>query len=205
MLSVPPQKTHSLSLSTTFFLTFPSFLPPPSPRYDEDETVRVVMSGNQEPKSVDVTQEAIDAGTEELNKRVTAAMRDAHAKSVTVSALPFAWCTVGGGSPRTPPRAPLNTPAPPFPCARWLLSLSGHEGKDARPGKEAGHPQPCRIGHVNLEPTLATHHRIAHPQTASCTPLDLALGCSMPYPSRTASTSTASDSIPSLSGAVLGM
>ncbi|GAX73726.1 hypothetical protein CEUSTIGMA_g1179.t1 [Chlamydomonas eustigma] len=50
--------------------------------YDEDETVRVLMSGNQEPKSVDITQAAIDSGPEELSKRVTAAMRDSHSKSV---------------------------------------------------------------------------------------------------------------------------
>jgi len=50
--------------------------------YDEDETVRVVMTGNQEPKSVDLTKEAIDAGAEELSRRLTMAMKDAHAKSV---------------------------------------------------------------------------------------------------------------------------
>lgn len=32
--------------------------------YDEEETVRVVMTGNQEPKSVDLTQAAMDAGPE---------------------------------------------------------------------------------------------------------------------------------------------
>ncbi len=46
------------------------------------ETVRVVMTGNQEPKSVDITQEAIDAGAEETSRRVITAMRDAHGKSV---------------------------------------------------------------------------------------------------------------------------
>mmetsp|Transcript_6810 Transcript_6810/g.15073 ORF Transcript_6810/g.15073 Transcript_6810/m.15073 type:complete len:159 (+) Transcript_6810:46-522(+) len=50
--------------------------------YDEDETVRVVMTGNQEPKSVDVTQAAMDAGAEEVSRRVTLAMKDAHGKSV---------------------------------------------------------------------------------------------------------------------------
>jgi len=50
--------------------------------YDADETVRVVMTGNQEPKAVDITKEAYDAGPEELSARVTAAMRDAHGKSV---------------------------------------------------------------------------------------------------------------------------
>eukprot|EP00955_Chlamydomonas_euryale_P013428 144860-Chlamydomonas_euryale.AAC.7 len=32
--------------------------------YDEEETVRVVMTGNQEPKSVDITQAAMDVGAE---------------------------------------------------------------------------------------------------------------------------------------------
>jgi hypothetical protein len=32
--------------------------------YDEDETVRVIMTGNQEPKAVDITQAAMDAGAE---------------------------------------------------------------------------------------------------------------------------------------------
>ncbi|MEW5309328.1 MAG: hypothetical protein WDW38_001223 [Sanguina aurantia] len=50
--------------------------------YDEDETVRVVMTGNQEPKSVDITQAAMDTSAEELSRRVTAAMRDSHLKSV---------------------------------------------------------------------------------------------------------------------------
>eukprot|EP00798_Chlamydomonas_sp_ICE-L_P018794 gene18794-25339_t len=35
--------------------------------YDEEETVRVIMTGNQEPKSVDITQDAVDSGVEELN------------------------------------------------------------------------------------------------------------------------------------------
>lgn len=32
--------------------------------YSEDETVRVVMSGNQEPKSVDITESAIEQGSD---------------------------------------------------------------------------------------------------------------------------------------------
>lgn len=32
--------------------------------YDDDETVRVVLSGNQVPKAVEITQEGIDAGAE---------------------------------------------------------------------------------------------------------------------------------------------
>ncbi|KAL4448896.1 hypothetical protein ABPG77_007613 [Micractinium sp. CCAP 211/92] len=50
--------------------------------FSADETVRVVMSGNQEPRSVDITQEAYDQGVDRLNELVGEAMRDAHAKSV---------------------------------------------------------------------------------------------------------------------------
>ena len=32
--------------------------------YSEDETVRVVMSGNQEPKSVEITETAIEQGSD---------------------------------------------------------------------------------------------------------------------------------------------
>lgn len=32
--------------------------------YCEDETVRVVMSGNQEPRSVDFTEEALEQGSD---------------------------------------------------------------------------------------------------------------------------------------------
>lgn len=44
--------------------------------------MRVVLTGNQVPKAVEITQEGIDAGAEELSRRVTAAMREAHGKSV---------------------------------------------------------------------------------------------------------------------------
>lgn len=52
--------------------------------YSEDETVCVTMSGNQEPKSCDITSEAFDMGVDEVNKRVTEAMQDAHAKSTAM-------------------------------------------------------------------------------------------------------------------------
>ncbi|PSC76287.1 Nucleoid-associated chloroplastic [Micractinium conductrix] len=50
--------------------------------YSGDETVRVVMSGNQEPRSVEITQEAYEQGVDKLNQLVAEAMRDAHGKSV---------------------------------------------------------------------------------------------------------------------------
>ncbi len=50
--------------------------------YSSDETVRVIMTGNQEPKSVDITEAAYSQGNEALSRLVTEAMRDAHAKSV---------------------------------------------------------------------------------------------------------------------------
>eukprot|EP00775_Hariotina_reticulata_P009198 gene9198-9365_t len=50
--------------------------------YDEEETVKIIMNGNQVPKSVEVTQEAMDMGAEELSRRLTVAMQEAHGKSV---------------------------------------------------------------------------------------------------------------------------
>ncbi|KAL3162877.1 hypothetical protein ABBQ32_009327 [Trebouxia sp. C0010 RCD-2024] len=50
--------------------------------YCDDETVRVVMSGNQEPKSVEITETAMEQGSDKLSDLVTEAMRDAHSKSV---------------------------------------------------------------------------------------------------------------------------
>jgi DNA-binding protein YbaB len=44
--------------------------------------VRVVMTGNQEPRSVDITEAAYSQGSEALSKLVNEAMKDAHAKSV---------------------------------------------------------------------------------------------------------------------------
>jgi DNA-binding YbaB/EbfC family protein len=46
------------------------------------ETVRVVMTGAQEPRSVDITEEAYAQGSEALAALVTEAMKDAHGKSV---------------------------------------------------------------------------------------------------------------------------
>ncbi|KXZ46968.1 hypothetical protein GPECTOR_39g462 [Gonium pectorale] len=51
--------------------------------YDEEETVKVVMSGNQEPRSVEITDEALAQGAVEVSRRTTEAMKDAHRKSVT--------------------------------------------------------------------------------------------------------------------------
>ena len=39
--------------------------------YSEDETVRVVMSGNQEPKSVDITSAAYDSNDAEVTLSCT--------------------------------------------------------------------------------------------------------------------------------------
>lgn len=50
--------------------------------YDEEETVRVVLTGNQVPKSVDITQSAMGVDAEELSQRITTAMKEAHTKSV---------------------------------------------------------------------------------------------------------------------------
>jgi nucleoid-associated protein EbfC len=50
--------------------------------FSSDESVRVVMSGNQEPKDVDITEEAYKMGNEKLNTLVLEAMKDAHSRSV---------------------------------------------------------------------------------------------------------------------------
>jgi DNA-binding protein YbaB len=48
--------------------------------YDEEETVKVIFMGNQTPKGIELTDDAAAAGTEELQKRITEAMADAHSK-----------------------------------------------------------------------------------------------------------------------------
>ena len=50
--------------------------------FSSDETVRVVMSGSQEPRGVDITEEAYSQGAEKLSELVLEATRDAHGKSV---------------------------------------------------------------------------------------------------------------------------
>ncbi|MEO0946640.1 MAG: YbaB/EbfC family nucleoid-associated protein [Cyanobacteria bacterium J06641_5] len=46
-----------------------------------DGLVKVIMSGNQEPKSVTIAPEALERGAEELSTLVTAAVVDAYTKS----------------------------------------------------------------------------------------------------------------------------
>jgi len=46
-----------------------------------DETVTVVMSGNQEPKRVEIAPEALERGAEALSAAVTEAMQSAYAQS----------------------------------------------------------------------------------------------------------------------------
>lgn len=70
--------------------------------YSSDETVRVVMSGNQEPKSVDITDAAYDQGAEKLNKLVEEAMKDAHAKSVAGMKARMAQLAQNLGLPQPP-------------------------------------------------------------------------------------------------------
>jgi nucleoid-associated protein EbfC len=73
--------------------------------YSSDETVCVVMSGNQEPKSVDITQEAYDQGVEKLGQLVEEAMKDAHAKSVAGMKARMAQLASSLGLPN-PPQPP---------------------------------------------------------------------------------------------------
>lgn len=48
---------------------------------NSDETVKVILSGNQEPRRVEIAPEAMDKGAEALSQEVTAAMKDAYLKS----------------------------------------------------------------------------------------------------------------------------
>jgi DNA-binding YbaB/EbfC family protein len=46
-----------------------------------DGMVRVILSGNQEPKRVEISPDAMNQGAEALSDLVTAAMKDAYVKS----------------------------------------------------------------------------------------------------------------------------
>lgn len=52
--------------------------------YDSDEMVRVVVTGNQEPKSIELTQNIFDLELDEVEASILAAMKEAHSKSVAV-------------------------------------------------------------------------------------------------------------------------
>ncbi|ACK70646.1 conserved hypothetical protein [Gloeothece citriformis PCC 7424] len=49
--------------------------------HSSDGSVTVVMSGNQEPRSVTIQPTALEKGAEELSTLVTEAMKDAYSKS----------------------------------------------------------------------------------------------------------------------------
>lgn len=55
--------------------------------YDNGEMVRVVVSGNQEPRSIELTESILDLELEEIEERITAAMKEAHSRSVEVESL----------------------------------------------------------------------------------------------------------------------
>lgn len=72
--------------------------------FSSDETVRAVFSGTQEPKTIDITQAAIDQGPEKLSALVAEAMKDAHSNSVAemktkLGALAQKMGVPGGGMP----------------------------------------------------------------------------------------------------------
>ena len=48
-----------------------------------DGTVKVVMSGNQEPLKVEISSDAMSQGAEALSETVTEAMKDAYQKSTS--------------------------------------------------------------------------------------------------------------------------
>ena len=47
----------------------------------QDGFIRVVMSGNQEPRRVEISPDALSLGAEKLSEAVSAAMKDAYNKS----------------------------------------------------------------------------------------------------------------------------
>jgi hypothetical protein len=50
--------------------------------YSSDELVKATVSGNQEPRGCDITEAAMELGSERLAELVNEAYRDAHAKSI---------------------------------------------------------------------------------------------------------------------------
>ena len=48
---------------------------------NSEGTVKVILSGNQEPRRVEIASEAMEKGAEGLSEEVTAAMKDAYLKS----------------------------------------------------------------------------------------------------------------------------
>ncbi|KFK32685.1 hypothetical protein AALP_AA6G275700 [Arabis alpina] len=50
--------------------------------YCQGELVKVTLSGNQQPIRTDITEAAMELGSEKLSQLVTEAYKDAHAKSV---------------------------------------------------------------------------------------------------------------------------
>ena len=61
-----------------------AYVGPDASRRSLGRQVCVTMSGNQEPRSTDITEEAYQKGSEEVSRLVTEAMKDAHSKSVSV-------------------------------------------------------------------------------------------------------------------------
>ncbi|ACK66562.1 conserved hypothetical protein [Rippkaea orientalis PCC 8801] len=49
--------------------------------FSEGKLVKVIMSGNQEPRSVTILPEALEKGADELSQLVTDAMKDAYTQS----------------------------------------------------------------------------------------------------------------------------
>eukprot|EP00884_Botryococcus_braunii_P017860 jgi/Botrbrau1/4758/Bobra.0137s0030.1 len=70
--------------------------------YSEDETVKVIFSGNQEPKSIDLTEEALEGGLEALTERITQAMKESHGKSVEGMKEKMKSLAAGLGVPNLP-------------------------------------------------------------------------------------------------------
>mmetsp|Transcript_1495 Transcript_1495/g.4269 ORF Transcript_1495/g.4269 Transcript_1495/m.4269 type:complete len:177 (-) Transcript_1495:72-602(-) len=70
--------------------------------FSSDETVRVVMSGNQEAKGCDITQAAYSQGAEALGDLITEAYKDAHEKSLAAMKQRMAGLASSLGLPQNP-------------------------------------------------------------------------------------------------------
>ena len=62
---------------------------------DGDGLVKVILSGNQEPRGVEITPEALEKGAEALSEIVAIAMKDAYQKSTETMRIRMEELTSG--------------------------------------------------------------------------------------------------------------
>ncbi|KAJ3679183.1 hypothetical protein LUZ60_017194 [Juncus effusus] len=67
--------------------------------YCEDELIKVTLSGNQQPIRIEVTESAMELGSEKLSLLVTEAYKDAHTRSIQTMKERMADLAQGLGLP----------------------------------------------------------------------------------------------------------